>query len=118
MTEAYSTKEVSEQTGIPVSRLQFWVREGILNPSCSGEGRRRRLSWNDQDIRDAQRLSNGKGKTSALLALLDRAEPLKDRPRLAGELIAVGNDGARIFSPDTTLGEVKRKLGKFVLLIA
>lgn len=112
-----TTKEVASKIHVPVSRLQFWVREGILTPAANGEGRQRRLLWGPQDIQDAEALKNGKGKMGTLQVLLEQAEALKTTVE-PNEVIAAGTGGARRFPHDTPISEVTRRLGKIILLIA
>ena len=34
-----NTRELSERTGVPVSTLKLWIRDGILRPTMTGYGR-------------------------------------------------------------------------------
>jgi phage terminase Nu1 subunit (DNA packaging protein) len=112
-----ATKKVSELTGIPVSRLQFWVREGILTPESSGEGRQRRLRWSEADIAAAKQLSNGRGKADVLHRMLIQAEAARDRNPLASVIVA-GSSSTRAFDGSETIKEVVAKVGKLAVLIA
>ena len=48
----YTTKKVSELTGVPVRTLQFWAKEGIVAPAVYSGSRGQPMKWAKKEVRE------------------------------------------------------------------
>jgi len=112
MVKTYSTKEVSLKIGVSMDTLQFWARQEMLTPEASGEGKRRRLTWSEDDVSAAEVLRD----TQRIGELMRKAREAKETV-FDGRLVAAGFSGVKKISPDTPAIEILRRAGPFCILL-
>lgn len=126
-TQFRSTSEVAAEIRVKQQTLQFWVREGLLRPRSSGEGRQRRLSWSAEDIEQARQLARSGGKAGVagsveaevgaeFLAGFSRGQSLRGKAS-RGQITIAGASGARLFRDDATIREVLKTIPGGLLVV-
>lgn len=123
-----STKEVADEIGVPVTRVQGWVRDGRLAPHTEGEGRQKRHMWSKRDLEAARELKdrNGQAKLVAEMAVFLGPEFMRHIPRAQmmlastsdGEAVAAGPLGVRIVRSSDPCSEVFKRAGSPALLLS
>lgn len=117
------TREVATELDVNLKTLQSWVRDGLIAPPTTGEGRMLRIEWRPEDVESAKRLRDRNGQTPLqaafgpeLFSALRQARRQREF-EAEGEVSVCSAQRGRVFRSDTTLAEVLRRVPGRVLII-
>lgn len=113
MPSFYTTKEVSEKTGVSVNTLRFWVREKVLNPVCVGNGTGKRMQWSDADIDEINDTKKGQRVFEYIKSAKRQKDFLPD-----DAIVASGKKGIKTIEQDTTAKEIIRRAGNICVIVS
>lgn len=113
MPTIYTTKQVSEITGVSVNTLRWWSREKVVNPASVGNGTGKRMQWSDDDIADINEAKKGQKVLEYIRSAKRQKDFLPDEA-----IVASGKRGIKTIELDTPAKEIIRRAGPICVIVS